>query len=54
MICFSKKFSEKLSKYLKQGYQLSGAEVNFIVMWQDKNIDKEHRIVLPIVYLRKT
>lgn len=54
VICFSKKFSEKLSKYLKQGYQLSDAEVNFIVMWQDKNIDKEHRIVLPIVYLRKT
>lgn len=51
---FSKKFKNELAGYFNKGYQLVGAKVNFIVLWQNK--DKQHqkiRIVLPMVYLQK-
>lgn len=51
---FSKSFVESLNKYYREGYVLSHAEVNFIVLWYDKNTAQEYRIVLPIIHLRKT
>lgn len=50
---FSKKFKNKLMQYYQKGYRLQGAEVNFVVRWQDKNDGRIARIVLPIVYLEK-
>lgn len=54
VIKFSKSFVEKLNDYYQKGYVLSHAEVNFIVLWYDKNTAQEYRIVLPIIHLRKT
>lgn len=53
LFAFSKsKFIPKLGKYLKKGYYVIGSEINFIVLWYDKNTQKEYRIILPIIYLQ--
>lgn len=48
---FSRQFRDKLAQYRTQGYHVSRAEVNFVVMWHNKDTSEECRIVLPIVYL---
>ncbi|SSY70855.1 RecQ family ATP-dependent DNA helicase [Alysiella crassa] len=53
VLYFSKKFREKLAHYQQSYYQISHAEVNFIVLWHNKENDETSRIVLPIVYLRR-
>ena len=48
---FSRKFRDELTQYHAKGYKISHAEVNFVVLWRNKDTGEECRIVLPIVYL---
>lgn len=48
---FSRKFRDELAQHHAKGYQISHAEVNFVVLWRNKDTGEECRIVLPIVYL---
>ena len=48
---FSRKFRDELTQYHAKGYKISHAEVNFVVLWHNKDTGEECRIVLPIVYL---
>lgn len=53
IVQFSKNFQDKLNDYLRKGYRVIGASVNFIVMWKNPNTGEQCRIVLPIVYLER-
>lgn len=54
LIGFSKKFIVSLSEWRKKGYILDKATVNFIVYWKDEEGNKEVKILLPHLTLRKT
>ena len=53
IVVFSNSFKERLQGYLHRGYQITGASVNFVVLWQKADSDNETRIVLPIVHLKR-
>lgn len=50
---FSKSAKQQIAHYLGRGYVVSGAEVNFVVLWQGESMDKPVRVLLPIVYLSR-
>jgi ATP-dependent DNA helicase RecQ len=44
---FSRSFQEKMEDYLRMGYTLREARVNFLVFWKNREDDREYRVVLP-------
>ena len=50
---FSRRFMEAYDKKLQQGYTPSHAKVNFVVWWYHEESDREVRVVLPEVYLKR-
>ena len=44
---FSRSFQEKMEGYLRMGYVLQEAKVNFLVYWKNLEEGKEYRVVLP-------
>lgn len=50
---FSKKTLDNLSGLEAKGYSITSAKVNFIVIWKKANEDKEIRIVLPEIILKR-
>ena len=50
---FSKSVSNKLEKCRQGGYTPVRAAVNYIVFWRKEEAEKEIRILLPELYLRK-
>jgi ATP-dependent DNA helicase RecQ len=53
IIKFSHAFKTVLEDYLRKGYKLTGAMINFIVYWKNEQTGKELKIVLPEIYLAK-
>ena len=54
VIYFSKHFSSELQdKWLNKGYHIETAQARFIIIWKDQAEEKEYRIVLPSLWLRK-
>ncbi len=54
VLLFSKKFiNNKYNLFLKDGYQLTGGTVAYLVYWFDKESDKEYKIVLPKLHFKK-
>ncbi len=51
IIRFSKAFVTRLDEWRSEGYQISGAKVNFIVFWKGEDMEKEIKIILPEIYL---
>lgn len=48
VLLFSKHFMEnKHNSFVKQGYELTGGKVEYLVYWFDPKEDKEHKVVLP-------
>ena len=47
VVRFSASFSEKLETYKAKGYSPAGASIRHIVFWQDKDNDREIKIILP-------
>ena len=54
VLIFSKSFSDKLDRFRQAGYTQVRAAVNYIVYWQKEDSEKEIKIVLPELYLKKT
>ena len=54
IVRYSKSFSEKLSFFKRQGYEISSAYANFIVAWIDKKTKEESYIILPILHLSRS
>ncbi len=50
---FSNSFKEKINEYETKGYQLTGSEVNYVVMWQKEDMETEIMIVLPELKFEK-
>ncbi len=53
LIKYSKGFAAKLNNYISKGYITANAHANFIVYWKNENNDKESKIVLPVLLLRR-
>jgi ATP-dependent DNA helicase RecQ len=53
VLSFSTGFNSKLNTYISKGYKPFEAKVNFIVHWTNKNNNKESKIILPELLLRK-
>jgi ATP-dependent DNA helicase RecQ len=54
LVCkFSKNCMETLNERYKRGFKLVNAEVNFIVYWYNEGRQKEYKIILPVLHLRK-
>jgi ATP-dependent DNA helicase RecQ len=49
-IKFSKEFERKHVQLMEKGYMVKTAEAGFVVLWKDRDDEKEYRIVLPRVY----
>ncbi|MDZ7794916.1 MAG: RecQ family ATP-dependent DNA helicase [Spirochaetia bacterium] len=51
---FSKRFSTEIKeKWINKGYHIESAKASFILVWKDQTEEKEYRIVLPSLRLRK-
>jgi len=53
VIGFSRKFSDSLAEWQKKGFHIDKATVNFIVYWKDEEKNKELKIILPQLVLKK-
>jgi len=54
VLYFSKRFSSEIEeKWLHKGYHIESAQARFILVWKDPTEEKEYRIVLPSLRLRK-
>jgi ATP-dependent DNA helicase RecQ len=53
VLTFSKSFSDKLTTFRQAGYAPIRAVVNYIVCWQKEDSEKEIRIILPELYLKR-
>ncbi len=51
---FSKAFVVKLEELRSKGYVIQSAKINFILFWKKENTEKEVKIILPELLLRKT
>ena len=47
---FSKKFLEDIEKRKKNNFSIKTVRINFILFWQGEDMDKEIRIILPVIY----
>ena len=55
VLYFSKSFIDTLEqKWKHKGYSIRTSKAQFILLWKDSQEDKEYRIVLPSLRLRKT
>ncbi len=54
VLLFSRHFiDKKYNTFIKDGYQLTGGNVEYLVYWFDKKDDKEYKIVLPKLKFNK-
>jgi ATP-dependent DNA helicase RecQ len=53
VLTFSRPFLNKLETFRKAGYTPIRAVVNYIVYWRKKDSEKEIKIILPELYLKK-
>lgn len=53
LIKFSKGFSEMINKIKINHYYIKSITINYIVIWYDKETDKEFRIPLPLIVFEK-
>ena len=51
---FSKQYQEQIEKMKEAHYEIIKARVNFIVYWLDEEAQKEIKVILPIIYFKKT
>jgi len=53
VVTFSRAFLNTLEKYRQAGYMPVRAVVNYIVYWRKEGAEKEIRIILPELYVKK-
>lgn len=54
LVCkYSQGFRDVLKTRMDKGFRIAGAEVNFVVYWKDEKKEKESRIILPQLLLKK-
>jgi ATP-dependent DNA helicase RecQ len=50
---FSSSAEEKMQKFLNRGYEIDSIHAEYIVVWKRKEDDKQYRVVLPRIKLKK-
>ena len=50
---FSAGAAEKMQKFLNRGYEIVSIHAEYIVIWKRKEDDKQYRVVLPLIKLKK-
>lgn len=54
LICkYSQKFRDALKEHSEKGFRIAEAKVNYVVYWKDEAKDKESKIILPQLLLKK-
>ncbi|WP_222431139.1 hypothetical protein [Pedobacter suwonensis] len=53
IVKYSQKFKNILQERFDQGFKIAAAKINFIVYWKDEEKQKESKIVLPSLLLKK-
>ncbi|HMO62242.1 MAG TPA: RecQ family ATP-dependent DNA helicase [Ferruginibacter sp.] len=54
LVCkYAQKFRDILKEYYEKGFSIAEAKVNFIVYWKDPDKEKEVKIILPQLLLKK-
>ncbi|WP_412468997.1 RecQ family ATP-dependent DNA helicase [Pedobacter sp. KLB.chiD] len=53
IVKYSQKFKTILQERFDQGFKITAAKINFIVYWKDEDKQKESKVVLPILLLKK-
>ena len=54
VVKFSSEFCKQIEKLKTDGYHPAMAFIRYIVFWQDKNTEKEVKIILPSIDFLKT
>lgn len=50
---YSQKFRAHLKGYLEKGFAITEVRINYIVYWKNEKNDKELKIILPVLLLKK-
>lgn len=50
---YSQKFKEVLKERYTKGFKIAEAKINYVVYWQDEAKEKESKIILPVLLLKK-
>jgi ATP-dependent DNA helicase RecQ len=53
IVKYSQKFKTVLHEHFDKGFKIAAAKINFIVYWKDEEKQKESKIVLPSLLLKK-
>ncbi|SDF72089.1 ATP-dependent DNA helicase RecQ [Pedobacter terrae] len=53
IVKYSQKFKTVLQEHFDKGFTIAAAKINFIVYWKDEDKQKESKIVLPSLLLKK-
>jgi ATP-dependent DNA helicase RecQ len=54
LICkYAQRFREVLKEYAEKGFRIAGASVNYVVYWKDEAKEKESKIILAQLMLKK-
>lgn len=54
LVCkYSQKFRDVLIEWYNKGFRIAEAKVNFVVYWKDEGKERESRIILPQLLLKK-
>lgn len=53
MLIYAQKFREVLKGWYDKGFKIAAAKINYVVYWKDEDKEKEVKIVLPVLLLKK-
>ena len=53
IVLYAKKFRETLNGWYEKGFNIAAAKINFVVYWKGEDQEKEVKIILPVLLLRK-
>lgn len=53
IIKYSQKFREVLKERYDKGFKITGAKINYVVFWKDEAKERESKIILPLLMLKK-
>ncbi len=53
LLKYSQRFKDALEGRYDKGFKIAAAKVNFVVYWKDEDKEKEVKIILPVLLLKK-
>lgn len=53
LLMYAQKFRELLRGWYDKGFNITAAKINYVVYWKDEAKEKEFKIILPVLLLKK-